>query len=66
MEKLLISRGKFWNGAERRSGADRRQREGKSPTGVERRRLVEPRQIEVVELFPSDAEWEAMKRRWFH
>ena len=66
MDKQLISRGKDWCGMERRSGKDRRQREGRSPTGYERRRQVEQRQIEVFELFFSTGEWEVLKLKWTH
>ena len=66
MEKLLITRGKNWCGHERGSGKDRRQREGKSPTGYERRHQVEQREIEVVEYFCSTHEWEILKKKWLH
>ena len=36
--------------AERRSGGDRRRREGVPPAGWERRRAIEPRRPEVAEL----------------
>lgn len=53
-------------GLERRSGSDRRQREGRSPTGYERRRQVEQRAIEVVELFLSREAIELLKEKWRH
>lgn len=53
-------------GLERRSGSDRRQREGRSPTGYERRRQVEQRAIEVVELFLSREALEMLKEKWRH
>ncbi|MBS0352412.1 MAG: hypothetical protein JSR83_00690 [Proteobacteria bacterium] len=56
---------KRWNGVERRTGGERRQHEGKSPTGIERRKHVEPRQMEVVELFLSPEQWQVARRRWF-
>jgi len=56
---------KRWNGVERRTGGERRQREGKSPTGIERRKHVEPRQMEVIELFLSPEQWQVARRRWF-
>lgn len=66
MEKLLISRGRNWSGLERRSGKDRRQREGRSPTGYERRHQVEQREIEVTEWYLSEPEWEILQKVWLH
>lgn len=53
-------------GVERRSGLDRRQQDGRSPTGYERRRRVEQRAIEVVELFLSREAVEMLKEKWRH
>lgn len=61
----IHSTAKRWNGAERRTGGERRQRDGKSPTGIERRKRVEPRQMEVVELFLSPEQWQVARRHWF-
>ncbi|MBS0355521.1 MAG: hypothetical protein JSR83_16675 [Proteobacteria bacterium] len=66
MEKLLISRGRNWSGFERRSGQDRRQGEGRSPTGYERRYQVEQREIEVTELYLTEPEWEILQKAWLH
>lgn len=68
MDKRLNSpdRGGGERGLERRSGSDRRQREGRSPTGYERRRQVEQRAIEVVELFLSREAVEMLKEKWRH
>lgn len=44
---------------ERRSGTDRRKKEGKAPHG-ERRRAVEPRKPEIIELELSADEWAAL------
>jgi hypothetical protein len=44
-------------GAERRSGADRRHVDGKPPGKHERRRGLESRQPEVVELQLSNSDW---------
>jgi hypothetical protein len=46
--------------ADRRSGRDRRQVDGGPPSRHERRRNVEPRQPEVVELEFSQSQWDAM------
>lgn len=56
--------GRRWDGVDRRSGGDRRQVEGVSPTGRERRRRAEPRQMQVVELFLSPEQWQVVKRHW--
>lgn len=56
---------KSWDGMERRSGEDRRKLEGTSPTGHERRKRPEPRQMTVVELFLSPEQWHIAQRRWF-
>jgi len=46
---------------DRRSGKDRRQQEGPPPPGKpERRRGLEPRQPDVIELELSDSEWTAL------
>jgi hypothetical protein len=55
---------KRWDGAERRSGQDRRQIESESPTGHERRKRPEPRQMTVVELFFSPEQWRVAQRHW--
>lgn len=43
---------------ERRSGKDRRQDDGELPGGKERRRQVESRKPEIVEVELNEAEWE--------
>lgn len=45
---------------ERRSGRDRRQREDTPPRGWDRRRGVEPRRPEVVELDLTPSQWDAL------
>lgn len=46
---------------DRRSGKDRRQGEGSPPPGkADRRRGLEPRQPDVIELELSDSEWTAL------
>lgn len=45
---------------DRRSGADRRRTEKGPPGLAERRRGVEPRQPEVVELDMSESQWSAL------
>jgi hypothetical protein len=47
--------------AERRSGQDRRRREATPPGGWERRRNVEPRKPEVIELEISPSQWDALQ-----
>ena len=42
---------------ERRSGKDRRQRDQPPPRGIDRRREMEPRKPEIVELDMSNSEW---------
>lgn len=42
---------------ERRTGKDRRQTDSGGPNGCERRKSVEPRKPEVVELDLSPSEW---------
>ncbi len=42
---------------ERRSGKDRRQKDVGGPNGRERRKSMEPRKPEVVELDLSESEW---------
>lgn len=46
--------------AERRSGADRRHVDGQPPGKHERRRGVESRKPEVIELEMSNSEWAAL------
>lgn len=53
-----------WDGVDRRLGGERRQVEGEAPSGGERRRRAEPRQMEVVELFLSQEQWHVVKRYW--
>ena len=43
---------------ERRSGEDRRQEDGALPGNKERRRQVESRKPEIIEVELNDAEWE--------
>jgi len=45
---------------ERRSGQDRRQDDKGFPGKVERRRRIEQRKIEIVELSISEAEWQVL------
>jgi hypothetical protein len=45
---------------ERRSGTDRRSVEGNPPVRWERRRGVEPRKPEVVELEMTASQWDAL------
>ena len=45
---------------ERRTGKDRRQRETVMPTKLERRRSVDARKPEVLELNISNTEWTAL------
>lgn len=42
---------------ERRSGKDRRESDNGSPISVERRRTVEKRKLEILEIILSEAEW---------
>ena len=42
---------------ERRSGKDRRESDNGSPIRVERRRTVEKRKLEILEIILSEAEW---------
>lgn len=56
--------GRRWEGADRRSGRERRQADGESPTGWERRRRAEPRQMQVVEVFLSPEQWQVVRRHW--
>jgi hypothetical protein len=42
---------------ERRSGVDRRQKDFKPPGGIEKRKKVEARKPEIVEVELSEAEW---------
>ena len=48
--------------AERRSGADRRNADDDPPGKYDRRRGLESRQPEVVELDLSDSEWVALTK----
>lgn len=45
---------------ERRSGHDRRRRDQLPPDGHERRRTVEPRQPEIIELDFTPSQWGAL------
>ena len=45
---------------ERRSGTDRRRVEGNPPVRWERRRGIEPRKPEVVELEMTASQWDAL------
>jgi hypothetical protein len=47
-------------GADRRSGLDRRVEDKGPPGKSDRRRLIEPRKPEVVELELSDSDWAAL------
>lgn len=62
MKKLSIARNPA-NVTDRRSGDDRRSVEGKPPSKHERRRSLESRQPEVVELDMSNSEWAALSER---
>ncbi|MCP5272858.1 MAG: hypothetical protein H6932_16795 [Burkholderiaceae bacterium] len=46
--------------AERRSGEDRRRRDGANPKGAERRRSIEPRGPEVSEVALPPEEWQRL------
>jgi hypothetical protein len=46
--------------SDRRSGRDRRQQDIPPPRGWERRRRVEPRRPEVVELELTPSQWDAL------
>ena len=48
--------------ADRRSGKDRRQVEVGPPSRHERRRAIEPRQPEVIELELSESQWGALSQ----
>ena len=48
--------------AERRSGRDRRRAEAGPPGVAERRRAVEPRLPETVELEMSASQWQALNQ----
>ena len=58
MDKLRTTKGS--KGAERRLGADRRHVDGNPPGKHERRRGLESRQPEVVELEMSNTDWVAL------
>lgn len=45
---------------ERRSGEDRRRTEVSTMGPLDRRKRVEPRKIQVVEVEMSESEWEAL------
>ena len=47
---------------ERRSGKERRASDVVPPNGAERRRTIEPRKPEVVELHLSESEWGKLHR----
>ncbi len=48
-------------GIERRTGVDRRHKDVGGPTGRERRKSVEPRKPEVIELDVTPSEWAALE-----
>jgi len=50
------------NNEERRSGKDRRQKDGSSPSGHERRENVEQRKPELEEINLSLDEWDEIVR----
>jgi len=50
------------SGTDRRSGADRRQVDKEPPSGRERRRHVEARKPDVVELDLSDSDWATLTK----
>jgi hypothetical protein len=52
--------GQAWGGTERRSGKDRRHADNGPLGRHERRRHLEPRKPEVLELELSDSEWAAL------
>jgi hypothetical protein len=58
MDKLTVSHNPAR--AERRTGEDRRRRDVGPPGRHERRRGLEARKPEVVELEISESEWEAL------
>jgi hypothetical protein len=45
---------------DRRCGKDRRQREGPPPGGWERRRGIEPRKPEVIEMELTPSQWDLL------
>jgi hypothetical protein len=49
-------------GFDRRSGLDRRVEDKGPPGKSDRRRLIEPRKPEVVELQLTDSDWAALTR----
>jgi hypothetical protein len=53
-----------WSGGERRKGIDRRQQEKAVPKALDRRKGLEPRQPEVVELHLSQEEWNRIKSQF--
>jgi hypothetical protein len=50
---------------ERRSGRDRRQRDEAPPGGRDRRRGLEPRRPEVMELELTPSQWDALHEAAF-
>ena len=50
---------------ERRSGNDRRHRDELPPTDWERRRSLEPRKPEVLDLEITPSQWDALQREAF-
>jgi hypothetical protein len=46
---------------ERRTGVDRRQKDVGGPNGRERRKSMEPRKREVIELDVTTSEWAALE-----
>lgn len=52
--------------AERRSGHDRRRRDAAPPGGWERRRNVEARKPEVIELEISPSQWDELQSEFPH
>ena len=53
-----------WSGGDRRKGVDRRQQEKVVPKALERRKGLEPRHPEVVELHLSQEEWNRIKSQF--
>lgn len=51
--------------SERRSGRDRRQRDDPPPRGRDRRRGLEPRRPEVLELELTPSQWDALHSEAF-
>ena len=64
MKRENLPEGKTGDGetqfVDRRSGTDRRKTEVSTMGPLDRRKRVEPRKIQVVEVEMSESEWEAL------